>query len=40
MSAHFPKPKFFGTNVKVELYLYNYKNATGIDYQIMLRKLI
>ena len=37
MSAHFPKPKFLGTNVEVELHLYNYatkadiKNATGVD---------
>ena len=37
MSKYFPKPRPFGGNVKVELYLYNYvtktdlKNASGAD---------
>ena len=37
MSKYFPKPRAFGGNVKVELYLYNYvtktdlKNAAGAD---------
>ena len=37
MSEYFPKPKSLGSNVKVELYLYNYatkadlKNAAGVD---------
>ena len=37
MSDYFPKPKSLGTNLKVELDLYNYttkvdlKNASGVD---------
>ena len=37
MSEYFSKPKSLGSNVKVELYLYNYatkadlKNAAGVD---------
>ena len=37
MGEYFPKPKFLGANVKVELDLSNYatkavfKNATGVD---------
>ena len=37
MSKYFPKPKYLGSNVKVELDLPNYatkadlKNATGVD---------
>ena len=29
MSEYFPKPKFFGANVKVELYLPNYATKSG-----------
>ena len=46
MSEYFPKPKFLGANVKVELDLLNYvtkadlKNATGVDNRILLKRLI
>ena len=46
MSKYFPKPKFLGANVKVELDLSNYgikedlKNAAGANTLNLLKKLI
>ena len=46
MSDYFPKPKSLGTNLKVELDLYNYttkvdlKNASGVDTSNFAKKLI
>ena len=44
MNEYFPKPKFLGTNLKVELDLPNYaakadlKNATGVNISDFARK--
>ena len=44
MSEYFSKPRFFGTNVEVELDLSNYatkadlKNATGVDTSLKKKK--
>ena len=46
MSENFPKPKYLGRTVKVELDLYNYatkvdlKNAAGFDTLKLLKRLI
>ena len=46
MSEYFPKPKSLGTNMKVELDLFNYatkadlKIAIDFIHQILLKKLI
>ena len=46
MYKYFPKPKFFGGRVKVELDLSNYatkvdcKNTTGVDTSKFAKKLI
>ena len=45
MSEYFPKPKYLGANVKVELDLPNYatktdlKNATGVDTSSFAKKV-
>ena len=46
MREYFPKPKYLGANVKVELALSNYatktdlKNATGVDTSDFAERLI
>ena len=46
LSEYFPKPKSLEADVKVELDLFNYatkgdlKIATGVDYHLLLRRLI
>ena len=46
MSEYFPKPKYLGVNVKVELDLSNYATKThlkmqhGLIYHFLLKKLI